>query len=240
MKHKSILDTRFFFATAPQPCPYIPGRLERRVVTELVGRDAIALHDKLSLAGFRRCHNVAYAPACPGCQACVPVRILVDAFRSTRGQRRVWKRNDGLVAYELPPDATLEQYAVFSEYQQSRHFGGDMSKMEYTDYRSLIEETPVDSSLVEFHLPNRGLIAACLMDRVENGLSAVYSFFRPEFHRDSLGTYMILWMVERARQFGLAHVYLGYWVPDSTKMSYKASFQPLEMWTSDGWKPLAP
>jgi arginine-tRNA-protein transferase len=239
MKHKPILDTRFFFATAPLPCPYLPGRLERRVVTELVGRDAVALHDRLSLAGFRRSHNIAYAPACPGCRACVAVRILVDGFLPTRSQRRIWSRNRAVIARELPPSATREQFEVFADYQESRHVGGDMSKMEYMDYQSLIEDTPVDSSVVEFHDPAGGLVAACLMDRVENGLSAVYSFFRPERGRASLGTHMILWMVHRARQLGLAYVYLGYWIADCAKMSYKANFRPLEVRTADGWEPMS-
>ncbi len=239
MKHKPIHDTRFFFATAPLPCPYLPGRLERRVVTELVGRDASALHDRLSLAGFRRSHNIAYAPACPGCQACVAVRIRVDSFRPSRSQRRVWRRNRGVTATETQPNATGEQYAVFSDYQDSRHGGGDMAKMEFLDYQALIEETPVDTSLVEFRDGDSNLLAACLMDRVENGLSAVYSFFRPELDRLSLGTYMILWMVERARQMALAHVYLGYWIGGCDKMSYKSQFQPLEARTPDGWRRLA-
>jgi len=239
MKHKPIRDTRFFFATAPLPCPYLPGRMERRVVTELVGRDAAALHDRLSLAGFRRSHNIAYAPACPGCQACVAVRVQVERFRPSRSQRRVWNRNRTVNAVEMVPNATGEQYDIFAAYQESRHNGGDMAKMEYLDYQALVEETPVDTSLVEFRDADRRLIAACLMDRVENGLSAVYSFFKPELGRFSLGTYMILWMVARARELGLAYVYLGYWIGGCAKMSYKAQFRPLEARTPNGWQLLA-
>lgn len=238
MKHKPIHDTRFFFATAPLPCPYLPGRMERRVVTELVGRDAAALHDRLSLAGYRRSHNIAYAPACPGCHACVAVRICVAEFRPSRSQRRVWKRNRSVTAAEMHPNATGEQYAVFSDYQESRHDGGDMAKMEFLDYQALIEETPVDTSLVEFRDRDHTLVGACLMDRVDNGLSAVYSFFTPERGRFSLGTYMILWMVERAQELGLAHVYLGYWIDGCDKMSYKAQFRPIEARTADGWRRL--
>jgi len=239
MKHKPIHDTRFFFATAPLPCPYLPGRLERRVVTELVGRDAAALHDRLSLAGFRRSHNIAYAPACTGCQACIPVRIEIARFRPSRSQRRVLSRNRHLTAVEMRPAASGEQYEIFADYQESRHGGGDMAKMEYLDYQALVEETPVDTNLVEFRDCDRRLVAACLMDRVENGLSAVYSFFKPELGRLSLGTYMILWMVERTRALGLAYVYLGYWIDGCEKMSYKAQFRPLEARTPEGWRPLA-
>lgn len=235
MKHQPIHDTRFFFATAPLPCPYVPGRIERRVVTELLGRDAAALHDGLSEAGFRRSHNIAYAPACPSCQACRAVRILVPRFVPSRSQRRIWKRNADLSVMEAAPIATDEQYAVFSAYQDSRHGDGEMAKMDFRDYQALIEDTPVETSLVEFRDKDRTLVAACLMDRVENGLSAVYSFFDPKSHQNSLGNYMILWMIERAGGLGLKYVYLGFWIADCPKMSYKSKFKPLETLSTEGW-----
>lgn len=239
MKHKPIHDTRFFFATAPLPCPYLPGRIERRVVTELVGRDAVALHDGLSVAGFRRSHNIAYAPACPGCRACQAVRTLADRFRPSRSQRRIWNRNRGLAATEMDPKATPEQFAVFAAYQESRHSGGDMANMDFQDYEALVEDTPVETTLVEFRDDEHGLVAGCLIDRVENGLSAVYSFFEPSLRQHSLGTYMILWMIERARELGLGYVYLGFWIADSPKMSYKANFRPVEAKTPEGWRILS-
>ncbi len=240
MKHSPIHDTRFFFATAPQPCPYIPGRIERRIVTELVGRDSIALHDQLSVAGFRRSHSIAYAPACSDCQACQAVRIRVDGFSPSRSQRRILIRNRGLMATEMEPNATTEQFKIFTAYQESRHSGGDMAQMDFQDYQALVEDTPVETSLVEFRDPERGLVGACLVDRVDNGLSAVYSFFKPEFHRLSLGTRMILWMIDRAKGLGLQYVYLGFWIANCPKMSYKANFQPLEARRPEGWKPLLP
>jgi arginine-tRNA-protein transferase len=237
MKHKPIPDVRFFFATAPLPCPYLPGRLERRVVTELVGRDAAGLHETLTEAGFRRSHGIAYAPACPDCRACVPVRVVVPAFQRTRSQRRVWCANAELAAGERPPAATLEQFDLFARYQQSRHAFGDMSKMDFLDYEALVEDTPVNSAMVEFRDPDRSLVGACLMDRMQGGLSAVYSFFDPRFGARSLGTYMVLWLIERARALGLDYVYLGYWIAGCSKMSYKARFQPLEAATPAGWVP---
>jgi len=236
MKHQPIHDTRFFFATAPLPCPYLPDRVERRVVTELLGRDAVALHDGLSEAGFRRSHNIAYAPACPECQACKAVRILARQFEPSRSQRRIWNKNLGLEVFEKSPIATQEQYDLFARYQNSRHRDGDMAKMDFRDYQALIEETPVDSSLVEFRDLDHGLIGACLMDRVDDGLSAVYSFFDPERYRDSLGTLMVLWMINRARALGLQYVYLGFWIADCSKMSYKAKFQPMETLSPEGWQ----
>ncbi|MCH7937522.1 MAG: arginyltransferase [Proteobacteria bacterium] len=238
MKHDPLHNARFFFATAPMPCPYLPGRIERRVVTELVGRDALAVHDQLSLAGFRRSHNIAYAPACPGCQACHAVRVRAGEFSPSRSHKRILNRNSHLRVEEKAPEATDEQFAVFAAYQDSRHAGGDMAKMDSRDYQALVEDTPVESSLVEFRHPDGILVAGCLVDRVENGLSAVYSFFDPELHRDSLGTYMILWMIGRARELNLRYVYLGFWIAGSSKMSYKAKFQPLEARKPDGWRTL--
>lgn len=238
MKYDPLPNARFFFATAPLPCPYIAGRVERRVVTELAGGDAIVLHDALSLAGFRRSHGIAYAPACPGCQACVPVRILAPSFTPSRSQRRVWRRNAAFRAEEIPPRATREQYALFAAYQRSRHDDGDMAKMEQLDYQALIEDTPVDTVVVEFRERDGRLVAACLTDRVENGLSAVYSFYDPDLIARSLGTFMILWLVQRARELVLDYVYLGFWIRGCSKMSYKAKFKPLEAYTPEGWRPL--
>jgi arginine-tRNA-protein transferase len=238
MKHKPIHDTRFFFATAPLPCPYLPGRMERRVVTELVGRDAVALHDALSLAGFRRSHGIVYAPACVGCSACVPVRVIAGAFERRRSHRRVWNANADLIVKVRGATATKEQYALFSLYQHARHGGGDMAKMDFADYQALIEDTPIDTAVVEFRDPAGRLVAACLMDRIESGLSAVYSFFDPNLTARSLGTYMILWLIEHARATGRRYVYLGFWIGGCSKMSYKAMFKPLEARMPGGWRPL--
>jgi arginine-tRNA-protein transferase len=239
MKHKPIHDTRFFFATAPLPCPYLPGRMERRVVTELVGRDVAALHDALSVAGFRRSHGIVYAPACHGCDACVPVRVVVGAFRCNRSHRRIWNANVDIEVRIRDAVASKEQYALFSLYQRARHGGGDMAKMDYADYQALIEDTPVDTAVIEFRQRDGRLIAACLMDRIASGLSAVYSFFDPNLPGRSLGTHMILWLIDRARAENRDHVYLGFWIEGCSKMSYKARFGPLEARTPKGWRPLA-
>ena len=240
MKHDPIDTTRFFFATAPMPCPYLPGRMERRLVTELVGRDAAQLHNALSLAGFRRSHDIAYTPACPGCTACVAVRIVADGFRLSPSLRRIKKLNARVSAEEAPPTATGEQFTLFSVYQDSRHGDGDMARMDFDDYRMLVEDTPLDTALIEFRDLGETLVAALLIDRIEDGLSAVYSFFDPTLRRRSLGTYMVLWLAERARQLGLGHVYLGYWIDDCPKMSYKARFRPLEVYGPGGWRPFEP
>lgn len=235
MKHEPLQRTRFFYVTTPLPCPYFADRVERRVVTELVGRDAGLFHDALSLAGFRRSHGIAYAPACPNCSACVPVRVVVDGFRRSRSQRRVWNANASLTASPCPPLATEEQYALFSRYQSTRHGDGDMTNMDFADYRALVEDTPVETMVIEFRDEEKKLIGACLTDRLGDGLSAVYSFFEPGLAHRSLGTYVVLWLVEQARALELPYVYLGFWIGDCDKMSYKSRFQPLEYFTQTGW-----
>lgn len=236
MRHQALPDTRFFFSTAPLPCPYIPGRIERRVVTELVGRDANALHDQLSMAGFRRSHGICYVPACPSCDACVAVRVIVDEFKPGKSFKRIMRRNADLTAEIVEPIATHEQYSLFSDYQRARHQGGDMSKMDFLDYQALIEDTPVNTLVVEFRKPSGALAGTCLVDRLSDGLSAVYSFFDESDYERSLGTYMILWLIGEARSQELPFMYLGFWIDGCSNMAYKSRFQPLERITPDGWE----
>ena len=235
MNQTLIRPDRFFFGTRSLPCPYLDGRTERKVVTDLSGPNAEELYERLSRAGFRRSHGLAYRPACPGCNACVPVRIVARDFDMTRSFRRVLNANADLTADEIDALATVEQYRLFSAYQRIRHTGGDMSGMAFNDYRAMVEDTPVTSRTVEFRDDEGTLTAVMLMDRMEDSLSAVYSFFDGRQSRRSLGTYMILWMIERAQALGLPYVYLGYWIDGSEKMAYKARFRPLEALGENGW-----
>lgn len=238
MDHIPLKRPHFFFTTAALPCPYIPGRLERKIVTELNGPDSEILHEALSRAGFRRSHSIAYTPACPGCSDCIPVRIAVQMFRPDRTMRKVWRHNAGLKANMVPARATAEQYKLFARYQESRHSGGDMALMGFYDYRSMVEDSPIDTFLVEFRDADDTLVAVCLTDRMSDGLSAVYSFYAPELAERSLGTYMVLWLSEESLTLGLPYVYLGYWIAESRKMAYKARFKPLEAFGPNGWHPV--
>lgn len=239
MRHSPASKTHFFFTTTPLPCPYLADRVERRMVTELMGLDASKLNNRLSLSGFRRSHTIAYAPVCDGCSACVSVRVPVTEFKPNRTQRRILNRNADLFVEDRAPIATQEQFDLFKAYINARHGDGDMALMGQSDYRALVEETPVKSSLIEFRDPDGHLVAGCLTDTLSDGLSAVYSFFEPDDTRRSLGTYIVLWLIERARELNLEHIYLGYWVQGSQKMDYKRNFRPLEAYTPDGWKRLA-
>ncbi len=228
-----------FFTTTPSPCPYIPGRVERKLVTELDGGQAEALHDALSQAGFRRSHRIIYVPACPDCSACVPVRVPVERFRAGRNLRRVWNRNSDLTLVDRPAEAREDHFHLFREYELARHGEGDMACMDFRDYQAMVEETPVQTWLMEAHHPEAGLVGVCLADELGDGLSAVYSFFAPGMERRSLGSFLILCLIERARALGLPHVYLGFWIAESRKMAYKARFRPLEGFGPDGWHDLA-
>jgi arginine-tRNA-protein transferase len=212
--------------------------VERKVVTEITGPDADALHDRLSRAGFRRSHNIAYAPVCPSCSACVPIRIDSRAFQPDRGHRRILRANDGIEGFEVPARATAEQFSLFQRYQQARHGEGDMATMSFYDYRAMVEDTPIETMIVEYREDDDRLVGACLADRLGDGLSAVYSFFAPGMDRRSLGTYTILWLIDRAKALGLPYVYLGYWVPESRKMAYKARFRPCEVLVGGTWRML--
>ncbi len=235
MLHRPPRRPQFFYTTAPLPCPYLPGRTERKIVTELSGTEAEALHERLSRAGFRRSHNIAYAPVCPGCQACVPIRVVSEDFTPDRTQRRILRANADLTISEMPARATAEQFTLFQRYQKNRHADGDMAAMGYYDYRAMIEDTPISTGILEFRDAQDRLLGACLTDWLADGLSAVYSFFDTDEDKRSLGTFAVLWLIGRARSLGLPYVYLGYWVPESRKMAYKARFKPSEILISGAW-----
>ncbi len=231
-----------FYVTAPQPCPYLEGRMERKLFTSLQGDGAERLNDALSKQGFRRSQNVLYRPSCAECSACLSARIRVADFQPSRAQRRVMQRNAHLQRRPTSPWATETQFALFRAYLDSRHARGGMADMDLFEFASMIEETPVRSRLIEYADPahagaeDQGLRAGCLTDILDDGVSMVYSFFDPLQHRNSLGTYVILDHVRIARELGLPYVYLGYWVPGSPKMGYKAQFGALEVYRGGEWR----
>jgi arginyl-tRNA--protein-N-Asp/Glu arginylyltransferase len=229
-----------FFLTPGGPCPYLPGRVERKVFARLSGSYAQPLSEALTHSGFRRSQSIAYRPACEGCNACVSVRILVGEFEPSRNFKRISRRNTDLVRSEVVAEATREQFALLRTYLDSRHAGGGMSDMGLFDYVAMVEETPVDTQIVEYRRPTGDgspgpLIACALTDVLRDGVSMVYSFFHPGEDARSLGTYMILDHIRDAKSRGLPHVYLGYWVEGSDKMAYKTRFKPMEALGRDGW-----
>ena len=234
-----------FYLTAPSPCPYLEGRKERKVFTHLVGEKAVQINDMLTQGGFRRSQNIAYRPACETCRACVSVRILAQEFTTSRNMRRVVAANEDLVSTVYDAEPSTEQYSLFRSYLDARHRRGGMSDMTVLDYAMMVEDTHVDTRIIEYRkrgpdtfITGKGegeLVAIALTDVMGDGLSMVYSFFNPDMPERSLGTFMILDHIERARTMGLPHVYLGYWVRGSRKMDYKIRFRPQEHLGPSGW-----
>ena len=238
-------ETPQFYLTAPSPCPYLAGRAERKVFTHLVGERASALNDILTQGGFRRSQNIAYRPACEGCRACVSVRCIVGSFEMTRSMERVMRKNRDLIGTAATASPSSDQYSLFRRYLDARHAEGGMADMSVLDYAMMIGESYVATNVYEYRFrgPDSGitgrgqgpLVATALTDVLADGLSMVYSFYDPEEDARSLGTYMILDHIQRARKMGLPYVYLGYWVEGSRKMGCKRRFRPQEHLGPRGW-----
>jgi arginine-tRNA-protein transferase len=235
-----------FFVTSPAPCPYLTGKTERKVFTELSGQHAGELNDALGRIGFRRSQSVAYRPSCIDCSACVSVRVAANEFQPSGTHKRTLKRHSDLEVTACKPWATEEQYALLRRYLKHRHPDGGMVGMDESDFADMIEQSPVKTYVVEYREPSTvgrpgRLVGACLTDQQADGLSMIYSFFEPDDeNRPGLGTYIILDHITRAARAGLPYVYLGYWVEHSRRMAYKARFRPLERLGPHGWQRFEP
>lgn len=230
-----------FFVTSPAPCPYLPGRMERKVFTELNGPHAGELNDALGRIGFRRSQGVAYRPSCAGCSACVSVRVINRAFRPNASQRKLLRRHADLEVTACRPWATDEQFQLLRRYLAERHPGGGMAGMDESDYADMVEQSPVNSVVVEYREPGAGgrrgaLVGACLTDRQADGVSMIYSFFAADDpDRPGLGNFIIMDHILRTAAAGLPYVYLGYWVKGSARMAYKVRYRPIEVLGPGGW-----
>lgn len=230
-----------FYVTSASPCPYLPGQIERKGFTHLTQDNPDALHDQLSRAGFRRSQGVAYRPACPTCNACRSVRVDVPNFVPSRNQRRVIRANADLVRKPVEARANREYFRLLKSYLRSRHDGGGMSDMGYREFCAMVNDSPVQTLMFEYRIgaaDDAPLAAVSLTDVLRDGFSMVYTFFDPSLRRRSLGSYMILDHIKHARELGLPHLYLGYWIKNSEKMDYKRRFQPLEVLDGGRWRPL--
>jgi len=237
MNKPLVTPLHHFYRTSSQPCPYLDGVIERKVITELAGPAPQALYNDLSRAGFRRSHQLAYRPACPTCSGCVPVRVDVANFAPGRSIKRLAAANADLLAATVEPRGTVEQFRLFSRYQSARHAESDMASMGFGEYRAMIEDSPVATRLVTLRDRDARLVGVCLTDDLDDGASAVYSFYDPDQPKRSLGTWMVVELIARARLTGKPYVYLGYWIAGSRKMAYKTRFQPLQALGPTGWAP---
>ena len=230
--------------TSVAPCPYLPGKTERKVFANLPFSEGAHVNDELTQAGFRRSQNIAYRPACEACDACISVRLPVADFVFSRSQRRILRRNADLSRDLVEAEATIEQFDLLRRYLSARHPEGGMAGMGWLDYVAMVEDTAVRTHLIEYRLPSHDdgpgeLVGVGLTDLLNDGLSMVYSFYDPDLSERSLGRFAILDHLRQAAMVGLPFVYLGYWVRGSRKMDYKADFRPMEQLTRQGWERIA-
>ena len=230
-----------FFVTSPTPCPYLPGRQERKVFTELTGAHASELNDALGKIGFRRSQGVAYRPSCIDCSACISVRVVAGDFTPNASQRKALKRHADLEVTAARPWSTDEQFQLLRHYLELRHPTGGMAGMDEIDFADMVEQTPVNTFVIEYREPSVDgrpgrLVGACLTDQQGDGLSMIYSFFESDDPaRPGLGNFIIIDHILRAASAGLPYVYLGYWIQGSSRMEYKIKFRPIERLGPDGW-----
>jgi arginine-tRNA-protein transferase len=224
-----------FFATAPRPCSYLHGRNAISVFADPEATLSPAVYDQLAAYGFRRSGNDLYVPACPGCSECVPVRILASQFVRSRNQQKTWNRNRDLVCRTLPPDYRDEHFELYARYQKARHPGGGMDDPTPEEYIRFLASDWCETRFIEFRLDHKP-IAVAVTDRLNNALSAVYTFFDPALRRRSLGTYAILQQIEMTRELACDWLYLGYWIQGSQKMQYKSRFRPMQAYREGQWQ----
>jgi len=226
-----------FYVTTPYPCGYLPGRPAQSLIATPQRLIDTAVYGELVRLGFRRSGLYTYRPHCENCKACVPVRLRVNDLTPSRSQRRAWKHHQNLQARVLPLDYSDEHFQLYVRYQKARHAGGGMDKDDSDQYRSFLTQSQVDTALVEFR-EDGVLRLVSIVDRLGDGLSAVYAFYDSSAEGASFGIYNVLWLADWCRQLGLPHLYLGYWISESRKMAYKTDFKPLQGLKDGNWLPL--
>ena len=233
-----LLDKLKFYVTSEYACGYLPGKLARSIVATPENLITSETYGYLVQLGFRRSGLFTYRPHCDKCQSCVPVRVCVSEFEPSRSQRRTLKKHRSLQPILVPIEFSQEHFELYLQYQKSRHPGGGMDNDDSEQYRSFLMQSRVDSQMIEFR-DNGKLCMVSLIDRLSDGLSAVYTFYDCSNHNNSYGVYNILWQIEHCYQENLPYLYLGYWIADSKKMSYKSDFFPIQGLYENTWLPLA-
>ena len=227
-----------FYKTPETKCPYLPDKIEQLVFTHLDGKHPDLTHNYFAKSGFRRSHGIVYKPDCKNCSECIPIRIDASKFEFSRQYKRILSKNSEINSKIVKLTGTSEQYDLFNKYQKARHKDGNMSSMQLFDYKSMIEDSPVETSIIEYRNSNGVLFGVSLTDRLFDGYSMVYSFFDPDEINKSPGNFMILDHIKRAKADSLSFIYLGYYIKNCSKMSYKKKFQPLEVFFNQEWNEL--
>ena len=233
----------YFYLSPPHPCSYLSDREQTTVLADPKFPMTMEIFNSLSEVGFRRSGGIVYAPRCKTCNACLPVRIPINDFKANRSQRRNWKQNEDLTVSIESATIRDEHFELYSRYIHQRHGDGEMATDDPQRFAEFFLSTWCESRFIEFRLPNRTngkskdkLIAVAVIDKLQSGWSAVYTFFDPDYSERGLGIFAVLWMIEHGRETGLPHLYLGYLIHQSKKMSYKANFKPYEIFTEGSWQ----
>ncbi|CAA0118918.1 Aspartate/glutamate leucyltransferase [Halioglobus japonicus] len=225
------------YTTYPHSCSYLEDQEATTLFVDPRQPVDQKLYSKLSVLGFRRSGNHIYRPHCAQCNACVPARIPVATFEPRRGQRRIWQRNQDLRMVCTDDITDDEAFDLYHRYISLRHADGDMYPPEREQYEAFLNSVWGCTSYFRFYDQGK-LIAVAVVDKLEDGLSAIYTFFDPDASKRGLGVYAILWQVEQARIMGLDYLYLGYWIRECQKMSYKSEYRPLEVYQNSRWSTL--
>ena len=221
----------------PHECSYLPDQMANSIFIDPTTIPGWGQYSQLSRAGFRRSGTHFYRPNCPDCNACKSSRVLAGQFTASRRFKRILKRNADLSAILKPAHFSDEHYELFQRYIHQRHQDGDMYPTSEQQFRDFLCSEQDYAYFVEFRLEGR-LIACSVIDVLDDGISAIYTYFDPAEEKRSLGTLAVLWQIGYAQQVGLTYVYLGYWIKNCQKMRYKDQYQPLELFIDDNWQPL--
>ena len=234
VKPKNALEQPIYMLTKATACPYISGNIEKRIATDITYNNNI--YEELSINGFRRVENWMYRPVCDNCSACKSYRVNLENFKLTKSLKRVLKKFENFSFKLINNKSTQEHFELFKKYQLDRHAGGSMSDMDENEFKSMIETSPIKTSLMEFRDKYNSLVGVVILDIDKNNLSAVYSFFNPKFNKFGLGNYMIIQCLLFGKDNQYHYLYLGYYIEEISSMSYKSRFKPGQIFNNNEWK----